>query len=118
MHILRLPWMRLPCAALLVWSTMAQETHASLADQYRCANGNQVYFVIFNPLEPGPATLSGPVGGKAHTQVLLDPVPGVSDERFERGNTRFSGDRQAGHLDIGDTRLTCELEPEPGSEPE
>ncbi|QFT65203.1 hypothetical protein FIU93_00340 [Labrenzia sp. THAF35] len=108
----------IPALAVLPLVLATQEAHASLADQYRCSNGDLVFHVIFSPQEPGPATLSGPVGGKAHTQVLLDPVPGASGESFERGNTRFSGNRQASHLDIGDMRLACELEPEPGSEPE
>ena len=107
-----------PVLPVLLLVLATQEAHASLADQYRCSNGDLVFHVIFSPQEPGPATLSGPVGGKAHTQVLLDPVPGASGESFERGNIRFSGNRQASHLDIGDTRLACELEPEPGSEPE
>ncbi|WJS02006.1 hypothetical protein [Roseibium aggregatum] len=108
----------IPALAVLLLVLATQEALASLADQYRCSNGDLVFHVIFTPQEPGPATLFGPVGGKAHTQVLLDPVPGTSGESFERGNTRFSANRRANHLDIGDTRLDCELEPEPGPEPE
>ncbi len=116
---LRLPRI-LPLAGIIALSPLSLlDAKASLADQYLCSAGDLVYNVMVNPLEPGSATLSGPISDNAPAAARQSPlfqVQAPNGIRYEGGNARFFGAPGAMFLQIGTALLDWRLEAEPGSE--
>lgn len=94
------------------------DAKASLTDQYVCKVGDASFTVVVNELEPGPATLYGPLDSARPNERLhmrLEEKQTAEGFRYEAGIYRFSGRFAHAALFIGTEEAACEMEAEPGA---